>query len=185
MKISKEIYSEATLVDLLQNKEVVGLEYLYDNYSGALYGAIVNIVRSSEIADEVLQDAFLKIWNKCQEYDVNKGKLFTWMLRITRNLAIDKIRSKEVKNAEKTEGIEAVKSYEDKNTVLTDIDNIGFKAQLKVLSKEQMQVIEWIYYQGYSHSEVSKKYGIPIGTVKTRVRSALGKLRKVIPKEFS
>ena len=185
MKITKETYSEATLVDLLQKKEVVGLEYLYDNYSNALYGIIINIVRSSDIADEVLQDAFLKIWNKSQDYDATKGRLFTWMLRLTRNLAIDKIRSKEIKNANRTDGMEVVKAIEHKNSVLANIENIGFREQLLVLPKEQIQVIDWIYYQGYSHSEVAKKYNIPIGTVKTRVRSALGKLRKVIPREFN
>lgn len=174
--------TEANLVELLKNKEHLGLEYLYDNYSQALFGIIVRIVQSSAIAEEVLQDAFMKIWTKIDDYDPDKSRLFTWMLNVTRNLAIDKIRSKEVKNSQKTDGMEqSYNSLEISTAFEIKVDNIGLKEQLRILNPDQIEIIDLIYYRGYTHSEVAEEYNIPLGTVKTRVRSALKRLRKFMP----
>ena len=77
----------------LKAKDKSELEYLYDHYSGALYGVIFRILKKEEIAEEVLQDVFLKIWERFESYDASKGKLFTWLLNVARNQAIDKTRS--------------------------------------------------------------------------------------------
>ena len=93
----------------LQAKDKSALEHLYDNYSGALYGVIFRVIKNEDIAEEVLQDVFLKIWDRFDQYDSAKGKLFTWMLNIARNQAIDKTRSKEISKDQKTRGIEKVR----------------------------------------------------------------------------
>lgn len=181
-KTNNSAEREAKLIALLKNKETIGLEYLYDNYSDALYGIIIRIVQTSSVAEEVLQDAFMKIWNRIDDYDPAKSRLFTWMLNVTRNLAIDKIRSKEIKNSNRTDVIESDSYQLELSTAFEiKVDNIGLREQLKVLSNEQVEIIDLIYYKGYTHSEISKEFHIPLGTVKTRARSALKKLRRFIP----
>jgi RNA polymerase sigma factor (sigma-70 family) len=159
-------------------KDKKALSYLYDNYSASLYGVVIRIVKSEEQAEEILQDAFLKYWNRFGEYDEKKGKLFTWMVNIARNLAIDKIRSKENKERGKTDGISdnvylSDHSYSEKNKP----EFIGVREMLNVLSAEQKELLELMYFQGYTQSEISEEYGIPLGTVKTRIRSAVSRLR--------
>ena len=87
-------YSEEELIYLLKNRDQSAFSYLYDNYSGALFGVIYKMVENRELAEDVLQEAFVKIWNNFSNYDNLKGRLFTWMLNLTRNLTIDTLRSK-------------------------------------------------------------------------------------------
>ena len=94
-------YTEDELVLLLKNKEQHAFNYLYDNYSPALYGIIYKMVENKELAEDILQDTFIKIWNNFSNYDSIKGRLFTWMLNITRNLTIDSLRSKDFKKQNK------------------------------------------------------------------------------------
>ena len=154
------------------------MAYLYDNYSSALNGIILKIVKREEIAEEVLQDAFLKFWDKISDYNKEKGKLFTWMLNITRNLAIDKIRSKDFRKSGKTDDISVNVSISDRDySDRNNPENIGIKDLLDKLPEDQKQLIDLMYFQGYSQSEISEEFNIPLGTVKTRVRSAMQKLR--------
>ena len=171
--------SEKDLIHLLVIQDKKGMEYLYDNYSSALYGVILRIVKSEDIAEEILHDCFLRIWNKIVEYDSSKGKLFTWMVNIARNLSIDKIRSKDFRNQHKSEDIENNVSLESSFTEAVKPEYIGVREILDRLNPDQKQVLDLMYFQGYSQSEISEEYGIPLGTVKTRVRAAMEKLRKI------
>ena len=92
----KTTYSEEELIVLLQEKNETGFHYLYDHYSGALYGIILRIVQSKEYTEEVIQDVFVKIWNSIHQYDASKGRFYTWILNIARNTAIDYLKSKGV-----------------------------------------------------------------------------------------
>ncbi|HVG12982.1 MAG TPA: sigma-70 family RNA polymerase sigma factor, partial [Flavisolibacter sp.] len=92
--ISKATYEEGELIALLKNKDEQAFSYLYDNYAGALYGVVKQIVTDLEVGNDVLQEVFVSIWKKIDSYDATKGRLFTWMLNIARNAAIDKTRSK-------------------------------------------------------------------------------------------
>ena len=94
-------YSEEELIYLLKNRDQPAFSYLYDNYSGALFGIIYKMLEDRELAEDVLQEAFVKIWNNFSNYDSLKGRLFTWMLNITRNLTIDTVRSKGIQEAGK------------------------------------------------------------------------------------
>lgn len=157
------------------------LEYLYDNYSGAIYGVIHRIVRKEEIAEEVLQDVFLKLWDKFASYDATKGKLFTWMVNVARNQAIDKTRSREIINEQKTSGIENLVSRIDNEEYIEQkIDGIGVKDILKNLSEDQRFVVDHLYLKGYSQSELAEEFNIPLGTVKTRLRLAMQQLRMTL-----
>ncbi|HEY0031415.1 MAG TPA: sigma-70 family RNA polymerase sigma factor, partial [Bacteroidia bacterium] len=90
-------YTEDELIALLKNKDLVAYNALYDNYSAALYGIITRIVPAEEIAEDLLQEVFIKIWKSIDSYDPKKGRLFTWMLNISRNASIDYARSKQSK----------------------------------------------------------------------------------------
>lgn len=154
------------------------MSYLYDHYSGALYSIILRIIKNEAIAEEVLQDAFLRFWDKIEVYDAAKGKLFTWMLNITRNLAIDKTRTKEFSQIRKTDGIENyVHSHEKTDAYEQKTDEIGLRELLHQLPEERRWVVEYLYFKGYSQSELAEESGIPLGTIKTRLRLAMEQLR--------
>ena len=172
---------EPQLVDLLRRKERTALAYLYDHYGPALYGVIHRIVKQEDVAEEVLQDAFVKIWDKIDAYDADKGRLFTWMLNISRNLAIDRLRSKEFTTINKTDRFDStVSSVSPDMYVEQRMKDHGLINLLGQLSPEQQMIVDLIYFQGYTHSEVAKEYDVPLGTVKTRLRSSLIKLRKLL-----
>ena len=157
------------------------MEYLYDHYSSALYGVIFRILKKEEIAEEVLQDVFMKIWDRFESYDSTKGKLFTWMVNIARNQAIDKTRSKEISKDSKTSTIEkSVSRIDSEDYVEQKIEGIGVKDILKNLTDDQKFVVEHLYFQGYSQSELAEEFDIPLGTVKTRLRLAMQHLRSTL-----
>ena len=172
-------YSEQELVALLQQRDSQAFSYLYDNYSGALFGIVNAIVIDREAANDVLQNVFVNIWKKIESYDASKGRLFTWMLNIARNAAIDEIRSKSHQNSQKNQPI-------GDNTELAgavtgpSVDDVGLKKVLSKLKEEWRVLIDLSYFQGFTHEEIAKILGIPLGTVKTRIRSALMQLRTMI-----
>lgn len=165
----------------LKSRDNSFLDYLYDHYSGALYSVILRVVRDEGIAQEVLQDAFLKIWNKMEAYDPMKGKLFTWMLNVTRNLAIDRTRSREIRKDKKTDDIDLLVSKIDhQDHAELPVDTIGLKEMLNRLPEEQRFVIEHLYLKGFTQSELAEEFDIPLGTVKTRTRLGLSELRTIL-----
>ena len=173
--------SEEALVIALQRKDRSALEYLYDHYSGALLGVISRIIKKEELAEEILQDVFLKIWDRIDSYDATKGKLFTWMLNIARNQAIDKTRSKEFSKSKKTEDIENLVSKVDRRDFTElKVEGIGLEDVLQKLSEEQRFVIDHHYLKGYTQAEMSEEFNLPLGTVKTRMRLAMKELRNLL-----
>jgi RNA polymerase sigma factor (sigma-70 family) len=165
----------------LRNKRSSSLDYLYDRYSGALYGVILRIVKREEIAEEVLQDVFLKIWDRINSYDPSKGKLFTWMLNIARNQAIDKTRSKELNKVKKTDDISnLVSRIDSQEHSELQVDALGLNELLATLPPEQRLVVDYLYLRGYTQTELSDEIGIPLGTVKTRLRMAMMTLRATL-----
>jgi len=176
-------YSEEELVILLQNKDQKAFSYLYDNYAAALNGVIYRMVENRELAEDILQEAFIKIWNNFSNYDNLKGRLFTWMLNITRNLTIDTLRSKGYKKQSKISSDEnSVSNYTDDSKMAERFDSMGLRKQLVNLKPEQRSIIDLAYFNGYTQDEISKEMGIPLGTVKTRMRTAILELRKMLNK---
>ncbi len=117
---------------------------------------VLRVIKNEDIAQEVLHDAFLKIWDRIDSYDPAKGKLFTWMLNLTRNLAIDKTRSKEMSKGKKTDDIDLlVNRIDNKEHSELQIEAIGLKETLERLPEEQKFVIEHLYLKGYTQSELA------------------------------
>ena len=164
---------------MLQERNEKAFGYLYDNYSGALYGIVNAIVTDKEIANDVLQNVFINIWRKIETYDASKGRLFTWMLNIARNASIDEIRSKGYRDSQKNQSLSETV---DVAGVFTGpaIDDVGLRKVLTKLKVELRVLVDMSYFQGFTHEEISKAMNIPLGTVKTRIRSALIQLRTMI-----
>lgn len=153
--------------------------YLYDNYSGALYGIINSIVTDKEIANDVLQNVFVNIWKKIGSYDAGKGRLFTWMLNIARNASIDELRSKGSRNAQKNLPLDPVTDTGGLSAAPV-FDDVGLKKVLSKLKTELRVLLDMSYFQGFTHEEIARILDIPLGTVKTRIRTALIQLRTMI-----
>ncbi|WPU99602.1 RNA polymerase sigma factor [Mucilaginibacter sp. cycad4] len=171
--------TEEELVLSLQHREKIAVEALYDMYSASLFGVISRIINDTTIAEDVLQETFVKIWHSFSSYSTEKGRLFTWMVNIARNLAIDKIRSKDFKNQNKNQEIENNVTFIDgqRNTVYKP-ELMGVKDLVQALKPEQKLIIELVYFKGYTHVEAAEELGIPLGTIKTRLRMAIQELRK-------
>ena len=139
------------------------------------------MVEAKEVAEDILQEAFVKIWNNFSNYNSTKGRLFTWMLNITRNLAIDTIRSKGYKKQAKIRSDEnSVDNFID-NTASTEyFDSLGIRKHLSRLKNDQKQIIDLAYFSGFTQEEIAKQLSIPLGTVKTRMRAAIMELRKLL-----
>jgi len=166
------------LILLLQKRDQRAFSKLYEMYSESTYGIIYNIVLDQDLADEVLQDVFIKIWEKSSTYSSSKGRFFTWILNIARNAAIDKIRSKSFKNAKKNlDADNFVHILEDQTNLNKTTDTIGLKAFVKALEPLCRKVIDLLYFKGYTQVEASEKLDIPLGTIKTRNRNCLKSLR--------
>jgi len=172
-------YTEEELVYQLGLRNQQAFSYLYDNYAPALNAVIYRMVEDQALSEDILQEAFVKIWNNFNSYDKIKGRLFTWMVNITRNLAIDTMRSKGYKKQNKISGDEnSVNNLQDGNTGIEKFDSIGVAKQLINLKPDQRQIIDLAYFQGYTQDEISKQLAIPLGTVKTKMRMAILELRK-------
>lgn len=171
-------YSEEDLVALLSSNNQLLFGVLYDNYSKALFGVIKRIIEKDTIAEDILQESFIKIWNNRSLYDTSKGRLFTWMVSIARNSSIDYLRSKQNNFDEKADSVDTVAQEINKNNnVEMQVDHIGLKKIINALKEDYRALIDLVYFEGYTQEEISIKLDMPLGTVKTRVRAALITLR--------
>jgi RNA polymerase sigma factor (sigma-70 family) len=176
----ENISSEEVLVAQLRAQDQRAISLLYRNYSAALYGVILRIVKQEEVAEDVLQESFVKIWSAFATYDAQKGRLFTWMLNISRNLAIDKIRSKQYRVSSRTQPIEDTVTTHMVSSDGIKQDHIGLKEMTERLNPDQKVIIDLMYFNGFTQSEVAEELNIPLGTVKTRARMAIKFLSKLI-----
>lgn len=172
-------YQESELVMLLKQRQEYAFSYLYDHYSASLYSVIVSIVPDRELSNDILQEVFIKIWRQIETYDTTKGRLFTWMLNIARNASIDAIRSKNYQQSQQNRELSA-NMYDSGGSTQTNIDKIGLRKIVYKLKQEYRVLVELSYFEGFTQDEISKMLAIPLGTVKTRLRTALIQLKQVI-----
>lgn len=177
--VKKISLSEEELISKLKNRDTIAIRAIYDMYSAALFGVISRLVPNTEIAEDILQETFIKIWGAADSYDSSKGRLFTWMMNIARNLAIDKVRSKDFKNASKNQDIENNVDFIDTQIESNfNADLLGLKDIVDTLKPEFNHVLNMVYFKGYTHVETAEELNLPLGTVKTRLRMAILELRK-------
>jgi len=174
-------YTEDELLSLLQNKDALSFNYLYDHYSPALYALIFSIVNEPPLASDVLQEVFMNIWRRIGNYDPVKGSLFTWMLNIARNASIDVLRSKSFQNSRKNQPLAETVNWNSNFQVFQpELECIGLNKLMEKLKEEQRVLIDLAYFKGYTHEEIAEIEGIPPGTVRTRIRNALMQLRNLM-----
>lgn len=176
---TEDIARERLLVERIRKRDEQALAELYDAYSGALYGVILKVVQVEEVAADILQEVFVKIWQKMDAYNAKKGRLFTWMLNISRNRAIDYLRSNAGKYQSRVRSIEDfVHRIETAHPTEQKVDYIGLREVVDKLAPEHRILIEKVYFLGFTQAEVAKELDIPLGTVKSRIRIAMRELRK-------
>lgn len=172
-------YSEEELVYLLKQQNQEAFNYLYQHYSAVLYGVIIRVITDEQTAQDVLQEVFIKIWNHIAQYNSSKGRVYTWMINIARNAAIDKLRSKgEIMKGKIRTGEEHVYNLQHNLKTEQQTDAIGLRNLISELKPEYQNIIELSYFKGFTLDEISKILDIPLGTVKTRMRHAIQLLRE-------
>ncbi|RZN83065.1 MAG: sigma-70 family RNA polymerase sigma factor [Winogradskyella sp.] len=170
-----------TLVKQFQQKDINAFEKLYAMYSNSIHGVVYNIVRDSAISDELMQDVFIKAWNNAESYSSSKGRFFTWILNIARNAAIDKTRSKTFKQTKQNLNTDFfVDIIASNDNLESKTDAIGIKKYVTQLGEKCKTLIEFLYFKGFTQKETAETLEIPIGTVKTRNRSCIQKLRDMV-----
>jgi RNA polymerase sigma factor (sigma-70 family) len=153
---------------------------LYQQYGKVIFSLAYRILQNSTLAEEVTQDTFLKVWRQTTQWDPNKGNLKNWLLAITHFTAIDRLRQE---NRQPTLHPESIDEMEDTMPGSTNDsgwqDGIALRMLVKQLPPEQAFLIELAFFRGMTHNEIADETAIPLGTVKTRLRSGLQKLREL------
>lgn len=172
---------EKRIVALLKQGDKQAIRLIYENYSETLYGVIFQMLKNEEEAEDVFQEALLKFWRFSSAYDSSKGRLFTWMLNICKNTAIDRLRSKRFKEQRLIQGSEDLVGIGERlGEEGFDPEQLDLKDWVNKLEPRFLQIILIVYFEGYSHTEAAKRLDMPLGTLKTRVRQALKELRKMM-----
>ncbi|GMN04741.1 sigma-70 family RNA polymerase sigma factor [Croceitalea sp. MTPC5] len=166
-----------TLVSQFQQKDKSAFETLYSMYAENICGVIHVIIKDQERAQELCHDVFMKIWDKSATYDTSKGRFFTWILNIARNTAIDELRSKAYKNQKKNLQMDSFVGILTPEHEM-NIDTIGLQSLLKGIKEKCIQLIDLLYFKGYTQKEAAEKLKKPVGTIKTRIRACISEIRK-------
>ncbi|RMA64691.1 RNA polymerase sigma factor [Ulvibacter antarcticus] len=169
------------LIIEMQNGNETAFSKIYSLYSEAIHGIIYSIVLDNDVAEEVLQDVFVKVWNNSKSYNIKKGRFFTWLLNIARNAAIDNTRSKASKNAKKnlsTSNFVDILSGSDNLNQTTNA--IGIKKFVDALKPTCIKIIDLLFFKGFTQVDAAKTLEIPLGTLKTRNRNCIQDLRTMV-----
>jgi RNA polymerase sigma-70 factor, ECF subfamily len=176
--------TDLEIFSAIQTQQVKALDLLYDRYSKLVYSTAAQVLNSIEEAEEVTQETFLRLWQRSEIYQPNRGSLSGFLFTMARSRSLDRLRSRQARQ-QKIQRIQTFSDYvSDYNpplefvTVKERSDLV--RAALKQLSDDDRQLLETAYYEGLSQSEIAKRDGIPLGTVKSRARQALKKLRTAL-----
>lgn len=173
--------SQEELLVLIYKKDERAFTHLYDMYSKSLFAVINVLIKNREEAEDVLQDVFFKIWKNIDSYQESKGRFYTWILNIARNTSIDKLRSKDFNNSKKNLSSDNfVHLFEDSNKLANKIDSIGIQEFVKKLKPKCIQIIDLLFFKGFTQQEVADELEIPLGTVKTHNRNCINDLKNYL-----
>ena len=178
---------ELKLMKRIKARDEEALSELYDLYKRLLFGMVISIVKKREEAEDVLQEIFVKIWNKAESFDEERGNVYSWIVTLARNKAIDRIRSKGYKTQQKQSvsiheplfSLEGDKHDPMETTIFSDRAEL-VKRALEQIPEKQSEVIKIAYYRGMTQREISDHLDIPLGTVKTRTRQGMIKLKRIL-----
>jgi RNA polymerase sigma-70 factor (ECF subfamily) len=173
--------TQEELIPLILKKDERAFTIMYDMYSKSLYSVISTLVKDTEDAEDLLQEVFVKIWKNIDSYNQSKGRFYTWILNISRNSAIDKLRSKGHNNSLKNlSSDDFTHLLDDSNKLINRIDTIGIQEFVNKLKPKCIQIIDLLFFKGYTQQEASEELEIPLGTVKTQNRNCINDLRNYL-----
>jgi RNA polymerase sigma-70 factor, ECF subfamily len=180
LMMAHDAASDRDLVERLRKRDPQALAELYDRYGRLAYSLILRVVRDASIAEDLVQETFLRVWNRVQGFDSVRGALCPWLLAVARNRAIDYLRSPSgrERNAYEFDETEHPSLYSDMEPDILNADKTRrVRAAMEKLAPNLRTVVELAYFEGLSQSEMAERIGQPLGTVKTWVRTALKSLR--------
>lgn len=179
--------TDQELITLVKQRDALAFEVLYDRYARSVMGLVYKIIQNDEIAAEIVQETFIRIWDRCDKFDSSKGKFAGWMFGIARNLSIDKyrrlkIRPEAAQNQAEVLQMELAPSGSSAvdEKVNKQLWREKVRTVLNELNDDQREIIELAYFQGFTHREIAHNTGIALGTVNSRARRALLKLGTII-----
>ena len=176
---------EILLISRIAEQDQIALSLLYTRYAKIIYTIAYKILNSSEESEEIVLDVFTQVWRIAKNYNSKKARVDTWLFMLTRSRALDRLRTHERFNKAITASEDALMMhYNPEQDVLIQERSSYIKACLEQLPNEQRLVLELAYFSGLSHSEIAAKTGSSLGTVKTRIRLGLKKLREAIGDEW-
>lgn len=183
--------TDPELMDLVKNGDDLAFEVLYDRYSRAVMGFVYKIMQSDELAAEIVQETFIRIWDRCDKYETGKGKFSSWMFGIARNLAIDKYRKLKIRPeaAQNESEVLQMELTPSDNPAMDDrvegnIQREKVQTILQELPDDQREIIELAYFKGLTRREIAKDTGIALGTVNSRARRALIRLGSLLENDL-
>lgn len=174
--------NDVQLLRAIAGGEEIALAELYDRYRLILFGLLVRILHSQPEAEEVLQEVFIQVWQRAGDFDETRGKPFTWLVTLARSRAIDRLRAlgaRERATHEATRDVPEIWSDAVTDAIQSERGRL-VRSALARLPEEQRRALFLAYFEGLSQSEIAARLATPLGTVKTRVRSGLIKLREML-----
>ena len=174
------VSTEQHITTLLEAGDKYAVTLIFQHYAPAMSNIIRRILKDVALVEDVLQESLVKIWQNSRSFDPSKGALFTWLVRICRNTAIDKTRSRDFRNTEKSkQAVDIVSIAEDRGEE-NDLERLYMRQLIGQLSENYRKLIDLAYFQGYTQKEIAENLDMPLGTVKTRIRMALKQLKAII-----
>ena len=168
------------LIDLIKQRNRHGYNLLYQQYAPMLFGVIFKVIKDASTAEDLLQESFIKIWKNIDQFDAGKASFATWLVTIARYTAIDYVRSKAHRQQRKNQQLENFEYDSKTHITLPVAETAGLRTIVSTLEPKYREVIELIYFMGYTQEEAANELDLPLGTLKTRARYALRMLRNKI-----
>ena len=188
-RVDYTVLRDDELMERLGRRDIAAFEAIYDRYGDLVYSVALRVVGDTHVAEDVAQDVFLRVWRRPEQFDIERGKFVTWLLSVTRNRSIDERRSRGRRLRHEAmpsldDEEDVLPSRDDRDdpalaTVLAD-DRQAVRQAMEVLPPEQKLAIQLAYFSGLTQQEIANKLGQPLGTVKTRIRLGLERLREVV-----
>lgn len=171
-------YEDGELIALIRQNDHYAFNYLYDKYAPALYSVVLQIVKDKETANKVVKQVFIQVWHQIENYDPVKERLFTWVLKMTRQAAINETET--MPHRQNIHEIPANKAEMLQLIARSETDDCGLRKLICKMKEEQMMLIDLCYFKNYSEDEIARTLNIPPETVKRRIRVALSELRTML-----
>lgn len=175
---------DSTLIEKMMAGDEGALSALYDRYSAMLFGTLLRILKDTQAAEEVLQDVFLQLWRSAAHFDASRGSLPAWLLVIGRNRAISRLRGRGSREVLEEEDGDYAGAFVSAHNIEEEASRSELReslaAALAALPAEQRQAVELAYFEGMTQTEIAARTGSPLGTVKTRVRTAMQSLKRIL-----